>query len=43
METEQLKRIADALDAILRLVNQDQEATKKRFSDNVVQAENNDK
>jgi hypothetical protein len=46
METEQLKRIADALEKILRLVKQDQEATKKRFTDRliaeVVKAENND-
>ena len=42
METEQLKRIADALEEILRLVKQDQEATKKRFYDEVVKAENND-
>ena len=42
METEQLKRITDALENILRLVKQDQEATKKRFYDEVVKAENND-
>jgi hypothetical protein len=29
METEQLQRIADALEEILRLVKKDQEETKK--------------
>ena len=29
METEQLQRIADALEEILRLVKKDQEVTKK--------------
>ena len=40
--SEELKRIANALEEILRLVKQDQEATKKRFYDEVVKAENND-
>jgi hypothetical protein len=35
-----LIRIADALEEILRLVKLDQEATKKRFYDEVVKAEN---
>ena len=39
---DNLKRIADALDEILRLVKLDQEATKKRFYDEVVKAENTD-
>ena len=39
---EQLNRIANALDEILRLVKLDQEATKKRFYDEVVKAENTD-
>ena len=38
----QLNRIANALDEILRLVKLDQEATKKRFYDEVVKAENTD-
>ena len=42
MENEQLKRIADAIEEILRLVKLDQEATKKRFYDEVVKAENNE-
>jgi hypothetical protein len=42
MDNEQLKRIADALEEILRLVKQDQEDNKKRFYDEVVKAENND-
>jgi hypothetical protein len=29
METEQLKRIADALEEVLRLVKEDQQRTKK--------------
>ena len=29
METEQLKRIADALEEVLRLVKEDQQKTKK--------------
>ena len=33
MDTTQLKRIADALEEILRLVKLDQEATKKRWED----------
>ena len=33
MENEQLKRIADALEEILRLVKLDQEATKKRWAE----------
>ena len=33
MENEQLKRIADALEEILRLVKQDQEKMAKRFPD----------
>ena len=41
MDNEQLKRIADAIEEILRLVKLDQEATKKRFYDEVVKAENN--
>ena len=41
-EVTQLRRIADALEEILRLVKLDQEATKKRFYDEVVKAENND-
>ena len=32
-EGEQLKRIADALEEILRLVKLDQEATKKRMEE----------
>ena len=31
MDNEQLKRIADALEEILRLVKLDQEASKKRW------------
>ncbi len=31
MDNEQLKRIADALDEILRLVKKDQEEAKKRW------------
>ena len=42
MDTTQLKRIADAIEEILRLVKADQEATKKRFYDEVVKAENQD-
>ena len=38
---DNLKRIADAMEEILRLVKLDQEATKKRFYDEVVKAENN--
>ena len=30
-EGEQLKRIADALDLIIKMVKEDQEATKKRW------------
>ena len=33
MDTTQLKRIADALEEILRLVKLDQEKMAKRFSD----------
>jgi len=40
--TAQQSRIADAMEEILRLVKLDQEATKKRFYDEVVKAENND-
>tara|TARA_R100000656_G_scaffold118060_1_gene91639 strand:+ start:437 stop:565 length:129 start_codon:yes stop_codon:yes gene_type:complete len=40
MDTIQLKRIADALEEILRLVKEDQEANKKRFYDEIVKAEN---
>ena len=40
--SEELKRIANAIEEILRLVKLDQEATKKRFYDEVVKAENND-
>jgi hypothetical protein len=29
METEQLKRIADALEEVIRMVKEDQERTKK--------------
>ena len=43
MDNEQLKRIADAIEEILRLVKLDQEATKKRFYDEVVKAENSEK
>ena len=31
MDNEQLKRIADALEEVLRLVKKDQEETKKRW------------
>ena len=31
MDSEQLKRIADALEEVLRLVKKDQEETKKRW------------
>jgi len=31
MDNEQLKRIADALEEVLRLVKKDQEDTKKRW------------
>ena len=31
MDNEQLKRIADALEEVLRLVNKDQEESKKRW------------
>ena len=31
MDTKQLKRIADALEEILRLVKKDQEESKKRW------------
>ena len=41
--SEELKRIADAIEEILRLVKLDQEATKKRFYDEVVKAENSEK
>ena len=37
-----LIRIANTLEEILRLVKADQEATKKRFYDEVVKAENQD-
>jgi predicted ribonuclease toxin of YeeF-YezG toxin-antitoxin module len=40
--SEELKRIANAIEEILKLVKLDQEATKKRFYDEVVKAENND-
>jgi hypothetical protein len=33
MDNEQLKRIADAIEEILRLVKLDQEATKKRMEE----------
>ena len=33
MDTTQLKRIADAMEEILRLVKKDQEATKKYLED----------
>ena len=36
MDTTQLKRIADALDEILRLVKKDQEETKKYLEDEYV-------
>ena len=42
MDTTQLKRIADALEEVLRLVKEDQETNKKRIYDEVVKAENND-
>ena len=32
METEQLKRIADALEEVIRMVKEDQERTKKYFN-----------
>ena len=38
----QLNRIANAIEEVLRLVKADQEATKKRFYDEVVKAENQD-
>ena len=38
----QLNRIANAMEEVLRLVKLDQEATKKRFYDEVVKAENKD-
>ncbi len=31
MDNEQLKRIADALEEVIRLVKQDQEESKKRW------------
>ena len=31
MDSEQLKRIADALEEVIRLVKQDQEESKKRW------------
>ena len=34
MDNENLKRIADALEEILRLVKKDQEETKKRLEEN---------
>jgi hypothetical protein len=34
MDTTQLKRIADALDEILRLVKKDMEDNKKRWEEN---------
>ena len=34
MDNEQLKRIADALEEVLRLVKKDQEETKKRWEKN---------
>jgi len=40
--SEHMKRIADALEEILRLVKQDQEESKKRLYDEVVKAENQD-
>ena len=33
MDNEQLKRIADALEEVLRLVKEDQERTKKYMED----------
>ena len=33
MDTKQLKRIADAMEEILRLVKEDQEKTKKYLED----------
>ena len=33
MDTTQLKRIADALEEVLRLVKKDQEESKKRWED----------
>jgi len=33
MDTTQLKRIADAMDEILRLIKEDQEKTKKYLED----------
>ena len=42
MNDVNLKRIADAIEEILRLVKEDQERTKKRFYDEVVKAENTD-
>ena len=39
---DELKRIADALEEVLRLVKQDQEESKKRLYDEVVKAENQD-
>ena len=33
MDNEQLKRIADALEEVLRLVKKDQEEAKKRWED----------
>ena len=33
METEQLKRIADALEEVLRLVKEDQERSRKYMED----------
>ena len=41
-EVTQLRRIADALAEILRLVKKDQEESKKRLYDEVVKAENQD-
>ena len=40
--SEHMKRIADALEEILRLVKQDQEESKKKLYDEVVKAENQD-
>ena len=41
-EVTQLRRIADALEEVIRLVKQDQEESKKRLYDEVVKAENQD-
>ena len=41
MDNEQLKRIADALEEILRLVKKDQEESKKRWEKETIGEQKN--